>query len=258
MPLFEHPMLWILAALLGAAVGSFLNVCIYRLPEGESVIAPRSRCPQCSTPIGWRDNVPVVGWILLRGRCRSCRTRISVQYPLIELATAAIWAAAFVRYGLEWQALSTAVFFTLLLGIALTDARAYIIPDEFSVGGTVIGLLLALAPGGISIGSAVLGAGLGFGLLWLVGFLGEWMFQKPAMGGGDIKMMAMVGAFLGPMGVLLTIFLGALVGTLVFGPISWRTGKLVPFGIFLALGASVAEVWGAAIVHWYATTILGV
>jgi leader peptidase (prepilin peptidase) / N-methyltransferase len=250
-------MLWILAALLGAAIGSFLNVCICRLPEGESVIAPRSHCPQCSTPIGWRDNVPVVGWVLLRGRCRSCRSPISVQYPLIELATAAVWAAAFVRYGLDWQSLSTAVFFTLLLGIALTDARAYIIPDEFSLGGLALGLLLALAPGGISIGSALAGAALGFGLLWLVGFVGEWIFQKPAMGGGDIKMMAMVGAFLGPMGVLLTVFLGALVGTVVFGPISWRTGKLVPFGIFLALGASVVEVWGAAIVHWYATTILG-
>jgi leader peptidase (prepilin peptidase) / N-methyltransferase len=251
-------MLWIFAALVGAAIGSFLNVCIYRLPEGESVVSPRSRCPECSTPIGWRDNIPVLGWVMLRGRCRSCRTSISVQYPLIELATAAVWAAAAVRYGLAWEALSVAVFFTLLLGIALTDARTYIIPDEFSVGGTILGLLLALAPGGISFTSALLGAALGFGLLWLVAWGGEIVFQKPAMGGGDIKMMAMVGAFLGPTGVLLTIFLGALVGTIVFAPISWRTGKLVPFGIFLALGAGVAEVWGPWLVGWYATTILGI
>jgi leader peptidase (prepilin peptidase) / N-methyltransferase len=250
-------LMWIFAAAAGASIGSFLNVCVYRLPEGESVVSPRSRCPECSTTIGWRDNVPVLGWLLLRGRCRSCATPISAQYPLVETATAAIWVAAVVRHGLTWQALSVAVFFTLLLGIALTDARAYIIPDEFSIGGLVLGLLLALTPGGISIGSALAGAALGFGLLWVVGVLGERMFRKPAMGGGDIKMMAMVGAFLGPVGVLLTVFLGALVGTVVFGPISWRTGKLVPFGIFLALGAGITEVWGGAITGWYTTTVLG-
>jgi leader peptidase (prepilin peptidase) / N-methyltransferase len=248
---------YVFAALVGACIGSFLNVCVYRWPEGLSVVSPRSRCPECSTPIGWRDNIPVVGWAALKGRCRGCSTRISVQYPLIELVTAAIWVAAVARYGMEWQALSVAAFFTILLGIALTDARTYIIPDEFSLGGLVIGLLLALTPGGISIGSALAGAALGFGLLWGVGILGEWVFKKPAMGGGDIKMMAMVGAFLGPMGVLLTVFFGALVGTLVFGPISLRTGKLVPFGIFLAVGAGVAEVWGGMIVQWYAVQILG-
>jgi leader peptidase (prepilin peptidase) / N-methyltransferase len=249
--------LWVFAALVGAAVGSFLNVLIIRLPEDESVIVPGSHCPECSVPIGWRDNLPVVSWVVLRGRCRNCRAHISVQYPLIELATAAIWLAAVVRHGFAWQALSVAVFFTLLLGIALTDARAYMIPDEFSLGGLILGLLLALAPGGISFTSALLGAALGFLLLWCVAWLGEWIFQKPAMGGGDIKMMAMVGAFLGPGGVLLTIFLGALFGTLVFGPISWRTGKLVPFGIFLALGAAITEVWGHALLTWYATRILG-
>ncbi len=249
--------LWTYAALTGAAVGSFLNVCVYRLPEGESVITPRSRCPQCSTPVGWRDNIPVVSFLLLRGRCRTCRVPISVQYPLIELATAAIWVAAVARYGLAWEALATAIFFTLLLGIALTDARTYIIPDEFSLGGLAAGLLLALAPGGISIWQSLAGAALGFGLLWGVGALGEWLFKKPAMGGGDIKMMAMVGAFLGPLGVLLTIFAGALIGSVIFGPISWRTGKLVPFGIFLALGAGITEVWGTAIINWYRTAILG-
>ncbi len=249
--------LWIYAGLLGAAIGSFLNVAIYRLPEGESVVSPRSRCPQCSTAIGWRDNIPVVSYVLLRGRCRTCNVPISVQYPLIELATAAIWLAAAVRYGLSWQALSTAIFLTLLLGIALTDARTYTIPDEFSLGGLAIGLLFSLAPGGITFWQALAGAALGFGLLWIVGIAGEWLAGKPAMGGGDIKMIAMVGAFLGPAGVLLTIFGGALIGTLIFGPISWRSGKLVPFGIFLALGAGITEVWGSQIVEWYLTTMMG-
>ena len=244
------------AALMGACVGSFLNVCIYRWPEGLSVVRPASRCPGCETPIRWYDNLPIVGWLMLRGRCRTCRTRISVQYPLIELTTASLWVAAVLRHGFGWQALSSALFFTLLLGIALTDARKYIIPDQFTIGGLVIGLALAFAPGGISPLQSALGAALGFAVLWIIAVLGEAVFRKPAMGGGDIKMMAMVGAFLGPPGVLLTIFLGALFGSLIFGPISLKTGKLVPFGIFLALGAGITEPWGQAIVAWYFSTFL--
>jgi len=249
--------LWVYAALVGACVGSFLNVCIYRWPEGLSVVRPRSRCPSCETPIRARDNIPVLGWLLLRGKCRECGTRISIQYPLIELTTASLWVAAVLRHGFGWQALSSALFFTLLLGIALTDARTYIIPDQFTLGGLVMGLALAFAPGGISPLQSVLGAGLGFLLLWLIAVLGEALFRKPAMGGGDIKMMAMVGAFLGPPGVLLTIFLGALAGSVIFGPISLKTGKLVPFGIFLALGAGITEPWGQSIIHWYVGHFLG-
>ena len=246
------------AGLVGACVGSFLNVCIYRWPEGLSVVSPPSRCPACDTPIRWHDNVPVIGWLLLRGRCRACGVRISAQYPLIELTTASLWVAAAIRFGFTWQALSTALFFTLLLGIALTDARTYIIPDQFTIGGLILGLLLSLAPGGIEPLWSLAGAALGFVLLWLVAVLGEWVFKKEAMGGGDIKMMAMVGAFLGWQGVLLTIFLGALFGSLIFGPISARTGKLVPFGIFLALGAGIAEPWGGTIVDWYVRTFVAV
>ncbi len=244
-------LLWVYAAVVGACVGSFLNVCIYRWPEGLSVIRPRSRCPVCETPIRARDNLPVLGWLLLRGKCRECGTRISVQYPLIELTTASLWLAAVLRHGFGWQALSSAVFFTLLLGIALTDARTYIIPDQFTWGGLVIGLALSLAPGGIGPLQSALGAGLGFALLWMVAVLGTALFRREAMGGGDIKMMAMVGAFLGPPGVLLTIFLGALIGSLIFGPISFKTGKLVPFGIFLALGAGITEPWGQMLIQAY-------
>lgn len=250
-------LLWIYVFVVGAAVGSFLNVCVYRWPAGESVVSPRSRCPECSTPIRWHDNIPVLGYLLLRGRCRTCGTGISAQYPLVELTTGVLWTVAAARFGWSWQTLAVAVFYTLLFGIALTDARTYTIPDEFSLGGLVLGLLLALAPGGISPLRAVLGALVGFVLLYAVAVLGEWAFKKPAMGGGDIKMMAMIGAFLGPLGVLLTVFLGALAGTLVFGPISWKTGKLVPFGIFLAVGAAITEGWGSALVGWYTTSILG-
>lgn len=251
-----EPYLLVLAALLGACFGSFLNVCAYRWPEEQSVVSPPSRCPSCDSAIAWYDNVPVLGWLWLRGRCRACRAPISIQYPLVELATAGIWVMAAWRFGLSVQALSVAVFFTILLGIALADARFYIIPDEFTLGGLAIGLALSFVPGGIGPVRALLGAALGFGLLWAVGAAGTWAFKKEAMGGGDIKMMAMVGAFLGPVGVLLTLFLGALFGTLVFAPISYRTGKLVPFGIFLALGAAVAEPFGGALIDWYVRTFL--
>lgn len=244
-------LIWIYAAILGALLGSFLNVCVHRWPLDQSVVAPRSRCPGCERPIAWYDNVPVLSWLILRGRCRGCGEAISVQYPLVELATALLWGAAFARYGLSVEALSAAVFLTLLLGIALTDARHYIIPDQFSLGGLVLGVGLAALPGGMPLVSAVLGAAVGFALLWGVAVVGEWAFKKPAMGGGDIKMLAMIGAFLGVPGVLLTLFLGAVLGAFVFGPISWKTGKLVPFGIFLALGAAVALTWGDAIIAWY-------
>jgi leader peptidase (prepilin peptidase) / N-methyltransferase len=248
---------WFLAALVGASIGSFLNVCIHRWPEGRSVVAPGSRCPACAVPIARGERIPVLSWILLRGRCRTCGVPIPVFYPAVELATGLIWSAAVVRHGISWEALTTAVFFTILLGIAVTDARTFLIPDEFTLGGLALGLLLAATPGGTTLLHSALGAALGFGLLYLTATLGEWWLGKQAMGGGDIKMMAMVGAFLGPAGAILTIFLGALVGTLVFLPLSLRTQRLVPFGIFLAVGAAVTEVWGAAIVAWYRISVLG-
>lgn len=245
------------AGLVGACVGSFLNVCVYRWPEDKSVVSPPSACPACGTRIRWYDNVPVLGWLWLRGKCRACGNRISIQYPLVELFTALIWVMAVWRFGWDWQALATALFFTILLGIALSDAATYIIPDQFTIGGTVLGLALSFAPGGIDPVRSLVGAAVGFGVLWLVAVLGEWAFKKEAMGGGDIKMMAMVGAFLGPWGVLLTLFLGALFGTLIFAPISMKTGKLVPFGIFLALGAAITEPFGQAIIDWYTRSFLG-
>lgn len=242
---------------LGLVLGSFLNVCSLRWPQDESVVHPRSRCPDCGKGVSWYDNVPVLSFLLLRGRCRGCGGAISVQYPLVELATGLIWLGMAVHAGPGVEALHGALFLTLLLGIALADARFYIIPDQFSVGGALLGLALSpfvAEPGPVG---AVAGAALGFVLLWVVAWAGEKAFGQEAMGGGDIKMMAMVGAFLGPAGVLLTVFLGALVGAVVFGPISYRTGKLVPFGIFLAVGAAVAYAWGDALVAWYLDWALG-
>jgi leader peptidase (prepilin peptidase) / N-methyltransferase len=250
----DIPRFIVIAALFGAVIGSFLNVCILRwgAEPKESVVRPPSHCPRCGIGLRWYDNIPIVSWLVLRGRCRGCRAPISIQYPIIELATALIWAFMVWRHGVSLEALRGAAFATVLLGIAMTDARAYIIPDEFSLGGLALGILFALAAGKQALGVALLGAAVGFGMLWLIAIAGEWMFKQEAMGGGDIKMMAMVGAFLGWQGTLLTVFLGALIGSLIFVPLSLIGRKqLVPFGIFLAIGAAATYLVGPAILTWY-------
>ncbi len=259
LPLVESWMVAVAAGVLGLVLGSFLNVCTFRWPLEESVVRPPSHCPACDSPIRWYDNIPLLSYLLLlRGHCRSCGVFISPQYPLVELATGLIWAGSFLHHGLSMEAARGAAFLSILLGIAITDARFYIIPDQFSLGGGVLGLALAALPGGLTTVQAFLGAALGFGLLWAVARGGTWLFKKEAMGGGDLKMMAMMGAFLGIPGVLLTLFLGALIGSVVFGPISWKTGKLVPFGIFLAAGGAIAYGWGDLLIRWYSANFLGV
>jgi leader peptidase (prepilin peptidase)/N-methyltransferase len=245
------------AAMFGAAFGSFLNVCILRLPKDESLVHPRSRCPHCGYQLAWFDNVPVLSWVLLRGRCRRCRAPISAQYPLIELSVAGLWAAAAWHYGLTLTALSGAIFGTILLGIAVTDARHYLIPDEYTIVGLPLGLLFAAAGGLPSLLGSAIGAAFGFGLLYFVAWAGERAFGKEAMGGGDIKMMAMVGAYVGWDGVLLTVFGGALLGTMVFVPLTLRKKQLVPFGVFLAAAAALTFVFGDAVWDWYLAFALG-
>jgi leader peptidase (prepilin peptidase)/N-methyltransferase len=245
------PILLVAAGLLGLCLGSFLNVCIVRLPADMSLLTPPSTCPRCKQPIAWRDNIPVLSWLLLRGRCRRCGEPISRQYPIIEAAAGAIWVVALLFYSVSLHGLAAALFGTILLGIGVTDARHYLIPDEYTWGGLVLGLALSLAGGVHGFLQAVLGAAVGFALLFAVARLGQWAFKEEAMGGGDIKMMAMVGSFVGWKGVLLTVFLGALLGSLIFVPLSLKKKRLVPFGVFLALGAAVTFVEGDAIIAWY-------
>lgn len=259
----------VLAGLLGLALGSFLNVCSLRWPKDESVVSPPSRCPTCGRGIRWYENIPVLGWLLLRGRCAGCGESISVQYPLVELATGLIWAGMAWQYGLDWETLRGALFLTILLGIAVSDARFYIIPDQFSMGGAVLGVALAFAPGGLTWQQAVIG-GLAWAVgLWLVGKAGtlyirwtnpqrfEDMGVDSALGFGDVKMMALVGAFTGLWGGALTVFLGSVLAVVVFGAIRRLTDRLIPFGVFLAGGAGIAFVWGEAIREWYIRTMLG-
>jgi leader peptidase (prepilin peptidase) / N-methyltransferase len=249
--------MWVLAGTLGAAVGSFLNVCIYRWPAEQSVIRPPSRCPACEHQLGWRDNIPIVGWLILRGRCRYCGTGVSAQYPIIEATTALIWIAAVARFGVSFDALHSALFLTILLGIAMTDAREMVIPDQFTLVGAGIGLALAAAPGGISLLQALIGAATGFVLLWAVKLGAEKALGKPALGVGDIHMMLLVGAFLGAPGMLLTLMLGSVFGLLLGVPLTWVRGQFavmntyLPLGTFLALGAAVAHIWGPTIISAY-------
>jgi leader peptidase (prepilin peptidase) / N-methyltransferase len=252
-----EPLLLVAAVLVGLAVGSFLNVCILRLPHDQSLVQPPSTCPNCKQRIVWRDNIPVLSWLLLRGKCRWCRAPISIQYPLIEAAVGLMWAVALVAYGPTEHALAAALFGTILLGIAITDARHYLIPDEFTVGGLVLGLLLSLPGGGAGFLEAVIGAAVGFALLYGVAVAGRWLFGQEAMGGGDIKMMAMVGSFVGWKGVLLTVFAGAVLGLFIFVPLTLRKKRLVPFGVFLAMGAALTFVFGDVIIAWYTHFLRG-
>jgi leader peptidase (prepilin peptidase)/N-methyltransferase len=205
------------AALLGACLGSFLNVCILRwgAEPKQSVVRPPSRCPKCGRGLAWYDNVPVVSWLVLRGRCRGCGEPISIQYPLVELATAVIWGYFAWRHGLTLEALRDAVFGTLLLGIAMTDAREYIIPNEFTYGGMALGLLLSFPGGPRELVDSLQGIIFGAGFLYLIGALGSFLARRDAMGGGDVAMMAMVGGFLGWESVLATIFGGACIGVVL-------------------------------------------
>src|SRR5690348_4526780 len=219
-----------------------------------SLLTPPSTCPRCKQPIAWRDNIPVVSWLLLKGRCRRCGEPISRQYPIIEAAVGAIWVAAVLLYGITLHALAAALFGTILLGIGVTDARHYLIPNEYTWGGLVLGLALSLGGGADGFLNAVLGAAVGFALLFAVAQVGQWAFKEEAMGGGDIKMMAMVGSFVGWKGVLLTVFTGSVFGSLVYVPllVFGRRKRHVPFGVFLAMGAAVVFVFGNAIIDWYA------
>lgn len=249
--------IWTYATFIGACVGSFLNVCVYRWPAEKSVLRPRSQCPGCNQPIAWYDNIPIFGYLMLRGRCRNCGTGISAQYPAVEIVTALIWLAAAIRFGASFGAVHSALFVTILLGIALTDAKEMVIPDQFSLGGTALGLLLAAVPGGMSFVSSLIGAAAGYFGFWLLKLGAEKALKKPALGVGDIHMMAMVGAFLGLQGVIITMLLGSIFGLVIGVPIMWARGNqavlgtYIPLGVFLAMGGAVAHGWGDLLTRWY-------
>jgi leader peptidase (prepilin peptidase)/N-methyltransferase len=278
-------MIDILAAIyvfvVGICVGSFLNVCIGRWPEGLSVIRPRSRCPKCGHQITARENIPIVSWLILRGRCSGCRERISIQYPIVELLVGLLWLAAFSQFGATFTAFRIAVFATVLLGISITDAKHFLIPDGFTVFGlffvfltSLVALYLGEAEPFARPWAAVIGMCAGAGAIAIVGWLGEVWLKREAMGFGDVTLMAVLGAALGPTRSLLTIFIAALIAPIILLGIvyplsargladdkgqtelaleasgSWRKREL-PFGVFLAPAALIALLFGDAMIAWY-------
>lgn len=238
------------AFLFGSVIGSFLNVCIYRMPRKESIVFPASHCPKCDANIKPYDNIPIISYIFLRGRCRGCGKKISLLYPFVEFLNAAGYAFIIYKFGPNINSLIYALFYSSLIVVTFIDLEHQIIPDRITLPGIVIGFVLGAAVLPVGWLNSLIGLFLGGGLFYLVAVL-----SRGGMGGGDIKLIAMIGAFLGWQSVLLTIFLGALAGSVVGISLMIFKGKgrkyPVPFGPFLALGAVAALFWGNYIINWY-------
>jgi leader peptidase (prepilin peptidase)/N-methyltransferase len=241
---------------MGLAVGSFLNVCIYRIPEGESIFFPGSHCPKCGKKIKFYDNIPVLSFILLKGKCRFCKSQISIQYPLVELLTTILFLGAYLWQGLSLGFLSTIILGCLLIVVFFVDLKHRIIPDVITIPGIFIGLGFALITPQIKILDSFLGLIIGGGVFYLLAILGELLFKKESMGGGDIKLAAMLGAFLGWQKLFLIFFLSALLGSII-GVLAMQLSskvkehRTIPFGPFLALASFAALFWGEKIIKAY-------
>ena len=257
--------IWIplLIFLFGLAIGSFLNVCIYRIPLSDvSIHSPRrSFCPQCNTPISIYDNIPILSYLLLRGKCRSCKAKISVVYPLVELTTAVLFLYMFYHFGLTLEFLLSLIFVTLLIPISVIDVRHYIIPNVLIVTGLILGFVIVCA---IAYQRAdlwyllirLIGAVAGGLALWLIAVIGSAILRKKAMGGGDIKLMALNGLFLGAwpelvMVIACSAFSGAIVGSALI--ITGRKSRQspIPYGPFLAGAAVLVLLWGDTLWNMY-------
>jgi len=270
------------AAVFGAIIGSFLNVVIHRVPLEESIVFPNSRCPSCGAVIAFYDNIPVLSYVVLRAKCRSCKERISFRYPAVELLTAAMFVAIAWHDGLSAALPFDLVFVSALLALVFIDAEHMILPNAITYPGIVFALvarvaipylsatphlddLPSLSQGAFaqmpmwatSLAGALIGALIGGGSLWLMGWTWEKLRGIEAMGLGDVKMMFMVGAYLGWRLTILTIFFGVLTGSIIgILLMAWQRQRnmqmLLPFGVFLGLGAVAALLFGAPVVEWYA------
>ncbi len=248
-------MLYVLAFVLGAIIGSFLNVCIWRLPLGESIVSPPSHCPACATLIRARDNIPVLGYVALRGRCHACGVRISLRYPAVELLTGLAAMLLLFHFGPSPTLVAYGLFVGALIVITFIDIDHQIIPDVISLPGIVFGVFFSALGFAVPLLNSVVGVLLGGGLLYLVAVGYHAWTGREGMGGGDIKLLAMIGAFLGWRGVLVTLLLGSFTGAMIgIVLIVARGGDSrlpIPFGPFLALGAVCALFFGDDLIRWY-------
>lgn len=280
--LIPQPFIYVLTGILGALIGSFLNVVVHRVPREESIVLPSSRCPSCGGAIAFYDNVPVLSYLMLGGRCRSCKVHISARYPAVEALTALLWLAVVWRDGLTYALPFDLIFVTAITALIFIDAEHMLLPNVITYPGIVFaliarlalpylmgqphfddlpllmnGMLAGLPLWAASLAGALIGALVGGGSLWLMGWTWEKLRGVEAMGLGDVKMMFMVGAYLGWRLTILNIFLGVFSGSLIGIGLMLRQGKrnmqmLLPFGVFLGIGAIAALLFGAHIVEWYA------
>lgn len=232
----------------GLIFGSFFNVCIVRLPNDESVVSKRSHCPKCKDAFPWYLNIPVLSYLWLRGRCRKCKERISVQYPLVELLTGFLFLWLFHRYGWSVQFFAYAIYLSALLVITVIDIHHQIIPNEISLPGIVVGFVMALLTGDILWWQSLLGILFGGGLFFLIAFIYEKIAGREGLGGGDVKLLAMIGAWQGMESILLVVVLSSFLGSLVGITMMVIKGKnlkfAIPFGPFLAVAAVIYLIWG--------------
>ena len=253
--MIEHYLPVIAAALFGLCIGSFLNVVIYRLPLGQSLASPPSRCRTCGYSLRWFDNIPVLSWVWLRGRCRQCGTAVSWQYPLVELITAALFALVLLLTAPGVLIASRLLLVSILVALFGIDLEHQILPNSITLPGIAIGVALSFfAPPGWR--DAVIGAILGAGILYAIAY-GYYLWRhEEGMGMGDVKMLAMIGAFLGWKAVLVTLvlssFSGALIGVLLLTLQKGGMKFALPFGTFLSIGALIAMFVGEPLVAWYA------
>ncbi|MBW1988947.1 MAG: prepilin peptidase [Deltaproteobacteria bacterium] len=243
------------AFVFGLIIGSFLNVCIHRLPLSQSISAPRSRCPHCMATISWYDNIPLVSYVILRGRCRSCKAWISLRYPLVELLSGIFAVATVLRFGLTASGLGCYMLVCALIVVTFIDLDYQIIPDVITLPGVLAGFGFSFVMVDVSWKASLLGILAGGGSLLAVAWGYQFLTGKDGMGGGDIKLMAMLGAFLGPLGILFTLMAGALTGSVIGVALMIfrkEDGKMaVPFGPFLAIGAILYIFFGPPLVYWY-------
>ncbi len=247
---------YVFLAFMGLALGSFLNVVIYRLPEGKSIIKPRSSCPKCGYAIPSYLNIPVLSWIILRGKCKSCGEKLSLRYPFVELISGIIVVGFYVWLGPVWQYPIYTILTLALLAVFLIDYDHYIIPDEITYPGIIIGFAASFVNPDLTVVESLLGILVGGGGLLLIALLGDWLFKKESMGGGDIKLAAMLGAFLGWKNILFVFIASSVVGLVIsivvmFFSSSLRDSRKIPFGPFLAVAAVIAILFGDYLIHLY-------
>lgn len=245
----------IILFLFGLIMGSFYNVCIYRIPEGQSIVSPPSHCGSCNHQLAPLDLIPVISWLALGRRCRYCKAPIAWRYPLVELLTGALFVSLFLKFGLSWELPFYLVFISLMVMVAFIDIDHRIIPDRFILTGLALGIGLLFTPWGISWKQALIGGAIGGGSLILVDLAGRVFFKKEGMGFGDIKLMLMAGIFLGMqqtvISLLLAVWIAAVAGVILIRIRGNDSDHYMPFGPFLALGCTLSIFFGNELAAWY-------